>query len=66
MWPIWLVGMLLSGMWIARRPALWAPQTSSKSRSPTYTQRLGSLAPTAAIAASNARGDGFVHGISLV
>ena len=34
-WPTWSAGIELSGMWIARRPALCAPQTSSNSRSPT-------------------------------
>ena len=34
-WPTCSAGIVLSGTWIARRPALWAPQTSSKSRSPT-------------------------------
>ena len=39
--PSWAAGMTLCGMWIARMPACWAPHTSSKSRSPTYTQRPG-------------------------
>src|SRR3954466_11724786 len=39
---------------------------SSKSRSPTKTRRVGSCTPTACIAARNASGAGFVHGISLV
>jgi hypothetical protein len=34
-WPTWVGGMVLCGTWMARSPALWAPQMSSKRRSPT-------------------------------
>src|SRR5262244_2219670 len=39
---------------------------SSYGRSPTKTQEAGSVIPTAAMAARNASGCGFVHGISLL
>ena len=66
LWPCCSVGIALCGMWIALSPALWAPQMSSKSRSPTYTHAAGSPAPTASMAARKASGAGFVHGTSLV
>ncbi len=49
-----------------RRPADCAPWTSSKSRSPTNTARAGSSTPTAAIAAANTDGCGFMCESSLV
>jgi hypothetical protein len=51
-WPRWWSGIVLCGMSTARMPTRRAPQMSSKSRSPTKTQRDGSMAPTAAIAAT--------------
>ena len=54
---------MLCGRCTARRPAFWAPQTSSKSRSPTYTQRPGTVAPTVSMAFANAYGDVYTSEI---
>src|SRR5262249_40807276 len=57
--------MSLCGTCTARRPAAWAPWTSSNSRSPTYTARPGSVTSRARSTAPNASGCGLAQGSSL-